>query len=201
MRFAHTASLVMVATCLSSGLTKLSAEDGELDSIRREVNEAPHSTPADEPSDNGHSNPRSGRNRRSTDSCEDRGHGSFHFGSPSFDECDSTEQAVGWAILFGATAPWWGPHVILEGDGAGTAAFPIGPYANGHSGYLAIDTEATDSELPRTKSWGGRVSLDTANNFDDITTMTGRLQLDTVFRVGLDAEWANLVERQSGGRG
>ncbi len=198
MRFGQIASLVMVATCLPSGFPKLAAEVSTLDSIRREVNEAPRSAPADEPSENGHSDPRSGRNRRSPDSCEDRGHGSFHFGSPSFDECDSTEQAVGWAILFGATTPWWGPHLLLEGDGAGTAAFPIGPYASGHPGYLTIDAGATDAEIPRTKSWGGRVSLDTANNFDDITTMTGRLQLDTVFRVGLDAEWANLVERQPG---
>lgn len=198
MRFARIASLAMAATSVFSGLSRLTAEDRALDSIRREVNEAPHSKPAKEPTRSGHSPPRSAKNRRPTDSWKDREHGSFHFGGPSFDECDSTEQAVGWAILFGVTAPWWSPHAILEGNGAGTAAFPIGPYADGQAGYLAIDAEATDSEFSTTKSWGGRVSLDTANNFDDITTMTGRLQLDTVFRLGIDAEWANLVERQPG---
>ncbi len=174
-------TVALVGWCLNPA--EMLAEGRSLDALRNEVDEPAAPRALDE--SHGHSEPRSGRNGRSS---------SLGWGADDDGDVDSTEQALGWVFLMGATAPWWGPYVVLEGDSAGVAAFPVGPYSQGYDGYLVFDEETLG-----TRPWSGRVSFDTADNFDDLTTLTGRLRLDSRHRFGLDAEWSSLVERQSGG--
>lgn len=187
MRLAGVNCLIALAVGLTWSAGQAFAGGRYLDALRNEVDEAAVTTPPDTPADNGHSTPRSGRNGRSSDN------GASDFCQPADDVTNSMTQAMFWAVLMGLSLPWVGPHVLLEEDGVGTARFPVGPYAEGSDGYLLFDDEG-----PATKPWSGRVSLDTAYNFDDVSTLTGRLRLDTTYRVGIDAEWASLIERGPG---
>lgn len=170
----------------------LRAEDRYIEALRGEVDQPAASDAGEE------TPPSSGESGHASHSCPDgdlRPRWSASWGGSAEDAArQSTEQAVGWMFFYGLTLPWWGPHAYLEHDAPDAAAFPIAPYAEGSPGYIVID-----DPVPGSKDWAGRVSLDSANNFDGVTTLAGRLRLDTVFRLGIDAEWANLVERTQSG--
>lgn len=161
----------------------LEAEDQPLEAIRREVDE-PHHLPAEKPR----------KPKREKHPCRPRNEITFSWSrSPGEDATADDSDAdsfAGWVVLGGLTAPWWGPHVLLEDEDAGAAQFPVAPYADGADGYLRFDDETADA-----KAWGGRFSVDAASDFDGITTMAGRLRLDSVFRLGIDTEWAHLQAR------
>ncbi len=197
MRLAWIVCSTTIIASLFLPIDSVSAGDRYLDALRREVDEpaAPESSGGLEGVEP--RTPRSGGNGWSSDSADERSPGRFTFspfGGTTHDERDSTEQAMSWVLLLGVTSPWWLPYAILESDPTDYVAFPAGPYANGHEGYLVLDPETI-----QTKSWGGRISLDSADNLDGVTTLTGRVRFDTDFRVGLDAEWASLIERSPGG--
>lgn len=161
----------------------LEAEDQPLEAIRREVDESNHQ-PAKKPR----------KPTRERLPCRPRNEVTFSWSGSAGDnftgDDSDSDSIAGWIVLGGLTAPWWGPHVFVEDDDAGAAQFPVAPYADGADGYLQFDDEAVD-----TRAWGGRFSVDTASDFDDITTMAGRLRLDSVFRLGIDTEWAHLQAR------
>ncbi len=92
-------------------------------------------------------------------------------------------------MFYALTAPWWVPYNILESDSPQQMSFSAAPYADDYEGYIRREAPSG------AKEWAGRFSVDTANNFDGVNTMTGRLRLDSVFRLGIDTEWGNLTER------
>ena len=204
MRLVRIAYLTVIAACYACQGIAVSAGESALDALRGEVDEP---SSGDSEKDR-HDKLRSGRNGRSRDDCQDghrRSPWSFNIGSSSSsssssseDETISGEQAVGWAILFGVTSPWWVPMTVLESEEEAFQGFPTAPYANGSDGYLVFDSVETDDLASDTRAWGGRLSLDAGTNFDGVTTQTGRLRLDTDSRFGLDTEWANLFERNAG---
>ncbi len=116
-----------------------------------------------------------------------------HGHSDSDNDCDDEDDSLtAWVAIRVLTAPWWGPHLALEvGDEVGNPGFPVGPYADDHEGYLVLGPQ-----IHTLKEWGGRLSLDAANDFDDVTTLSGRLRLDTAFRMGIDTAWVQLSDRQ-----
>lgn len=207
MRLAGIVCLSLVFACFLGEGSLASAEGRFLNALRGEVDEPSAPTATDDSKPNRPDKPRSGRNGRSDDDCQDRHHKpswSFNISSSSDNDEDrneaiSGEQAIGWAILFGVTSPWWAPMTILESEGQVLRGFPVAPYAEGSDGYLVFDTAETDDPASDISPWGGRFSFDAASNFDGVTTVTGRLRLDTDSRFGLDTEWANLFERSGGG--
>lgn len=163
--------------CLLAGLLRCGAcsyADDKLDSIRGEVEEPSHDKPAkDSPK-----GPKFGFSWSSSD-CDDDSDDSFDLFMVKF---------VGVVV----TAPWWGPHVALEGDESKPAQFPAAPYTT-HEGYLSLDQDRA-----HTDNWSGRLSVDSASNFDGISSMSGRLRIDTQFRLGIDSEWVSLHEQRAG---
>lgn len=140
---------------------------GVLDEVRGEVRDDD-----DEPKPK----KKRGRSRSDHDHCDDDPPGFF-------------EQLIGNTLLFGATAPWWGPRLALADDG-GWAAFPPAPYAQGHPGYLVIDP----IDPAGTAGWTLRLSSEYGTNFDDLDRIGTRLVVDTSSRFGFDAEWNQWIE-------
>lgn len=106
------------------------------------------------------------------------------------DEPGFFESLLGPPLVFTVTAPWWIPRAILEDDGSGSADFPTAPYLDGSVGYLMLNSDT----VAQPRGWGGRWSADAGSDFDGTDTVTGRLQLDTVSRFGIDTSWARLSE-------
>lgn len=203
MRVAGIVGLMAMAVCWAWAGSASAAEGRFLKALRGEVDEpaAPEASGDDSDEDH-HDTPRSGRNGRSEEDCHDgrRGRSPFFcFEYSHDDDCDGVEQAFGWAILYSMTSPWWLPNVILEREDDLLVGFPVAPYVTGHDGYLVFDSPELETSKLKTGLWGGRLSLDTGDNFSDVTTTTGRLRLDTASRFGLDAEWVHLAERHPGG--
>lgn len=154
---------------LLGAIPPLWGDEGKLQSIRDEVEE-PDSAPAPAPPSRGWS---------------------LRFGSSS--HCDDDGDSLSAKFVFFAlTSPWWGPHLSLEGETSGDAEFPVAPYTT-HDGYLSINENRA-----KTDGWGGRLSIDSGNNFHDVSMLSGRLQLDTASRFGIDSEWVWLHERRAG---
>ena len=205
MRFAGIVCWMAVAACLAGEGNAVAAEGRFLKALRGEVDEPAEPESEDDSDEEGDDKPRSGKNGRSGsgDDCHDgqRGRSSFFsFGAPSYDEdCDSFDGIASWAFLYCFTSPWWVPNIALEHEHDVLAGLPVAPYVNGHDGYLVFDSPELETSEIKTGLFGGRVSLDTGDNFSGVTTMTGRLRIDTASRFGLDAEWVHLAERHPGG--
>ncbi len=103
-------------------------------------------------------------------------------------DCDDDESLIG--ELFGPVvfvmigAPFILPHVLLDDDLTDDAAFPDFPYDD-VPGHLVIFPEIQNDY----RWWSGRLTGQYGDDFDGISHVGGRLQLDTAFRVGLDSEW------------
>lgn len=178
MRFAGLLSHVGCCLCVGCyllGPDMLPAQDGKLDEIRQEVETPDSPDPPGPPS-------------------KDKSISfSFRGSSRCDDEDDSWNSFSGQFVFMALTSPWWLPKATLEQEDEGPAQFPPAPYTT-HDGYLSIQ----ESRSP-TDGWGGRISLDSGNNFNDITSLSGRLRLDTLHRIGFDGEWVWLHERNGGG--
>ena len=203
MRLAQIACLILIAACLT-GAGSASAEEGRfLKALRGEVDEPAAPESSNDSDRDHHDKPRHGKKRGgSSDGCrdgEDEPSWSLHFGTSHDDECHDSGDLGAWVIFYGVTSPWWIPNGILENAEETLAGFPVAPYVNGHDGYLVFASEEVETAEVKTGTWGGRISLDTGDNFDDVTTTTGRLRIDSVSRFGLDAEWGHLAERHRGG--
>lgn len=144
--------------------------DGKLDSIREEVEEPEKEKPRKPP------------------------RVEFSFTTSDCDDDTNDELSLAAFKFVGivVTSPWWGPHVALEGEESAMAVFPPAPYTT-HDGFLSLDPDRNNTD-----SWSGRLSLDTSDNFDDITAMSGRLRIDTATRLGIDSEWVRLYEQRPG---
>lgn len=206
MRIAGIVCWMAVVACLAGAGNASAAEGRFLNALRGEVDEpvAPEAS-ADDAGQDSQDPPWSGRKGRSgsEDDCHDRHRGRlslFSFGPPSYDEdCDRFDRIASWAFLYCITSPWWVPNVALESEDDLLAGFPVAPYVMGHDGYLVFDSPELETSKIKTGLWGGRLSLDTGDNFSGVTTLTGRLRLDTTTRFGLDTEWVHLAERHPGG--
>jgi len=93
------------------------------------------------------------------------------------------------AISLPYTAPAWlvGDHYIDD------AYFPDFPYDD-IPGHLVIETPT----VAQLRGWSGRFTGQYGDNFDGVSTIGGRLQLDTQSRLGLDTEWNYRTEEIAG---
>jgi hypothetical protein len=165
--------------CLVAGAT--ACADDTLEDVRREVRESSSSRPRQRHHD---------RHRYRVDDDDD-----------DDDDCDHSffaeflGEVFGPPLLFTVTAPWWGPHAMLEGDLSNRADFPSAPYAGDYDGFLLIDSAGPE----RVKSWSSRLTIDYGHNFDDLSRIGTRLIVDTSRRLGFDTEWDQWIEQVPGG--
>lgn len=159
---------VFVALLFSFASATVMRADGTLDEVRREVRE---------------SSSRSSRDR--DDDWDDD------------DDCDESlfGRIFGPPIVFALSSPWWGPHVMLDDDFANWADFAEAPYADGHDGFLLIESAGRETG----RVWTSRLTVDSGHDFDDLHRIGTRLVVDTSARLGFDTEWNQWVERVPGG--
>ena len=53
------------------------------------------------------------------------------------------EKLLGPPLLFAITSPWWAPHAVLDDDLSNWADFAGPPYADGHDGFLWIESRCS----------------------------------------------------------
>ncbi|QDT56772.1 hypothetical protein Pan44_48320 [Caulifigura coniformis] len=121
-------------------------------------------------------------------------------GGNSSSSCDDEDDGLfgdvaTWITLRVVTSPFTLPIVFTDDQYERDAAFDGAPYQSNPKGYVTL-TESPDSS----REWAGRLSIDSGGNFDDLFTLSGRLQLEHRNRFGIDASWTNLNERVPGGR-
>ena len=110
--------------------------------------------------------------------------------------------------VIGATAPFWGPHVLWD-EGFGTPGFfPGRPYAYPDAGYMLIghqvarhceDQEAAFFDDDYLKPWSLRVSAEDGHNFGTLNRLGGQLFLDAGWRLGVLTDWNYYSEAVNGG--
>jgi hypothetical protein len=207
---------LLFGAMLLSGLASSAYAEGNLDTIRFDVRNAPPPDPSPPPAD-----PPARDQRR----------------------CDGSDNIDGGLVMAGlyvagwvATSPYWLPRSLL-GDQGSEAHFPGFPYDN-TPGYLVSDawmsgftaekvlaetwadasgpqsSPANDSagaptELPKgslvtlsidpsLRRWAGQFRADYAGNFDHLTGVGGQLILETTSRWGVDSQFQYLTERRFG---
>lgn len=145
--------------------------DGRLDSARDEIRES---------SDREKNPP----DRRDSEHCDDDDD------AASFDdESDAFHSFLGEMLLYGATAPWWGPRSLLD-DRNTPAELADFPYASTSEGLVVEDSPSPSWSKP----WSGRFTVERGDDFDGLRRLGGRLQLETMSRFGLDTEWSHRNE-------
>lgn len=101
------------------------------------------------------------------------------------DDEDDGDNFFGTMFLAAITSPWAVPHALLEPDSGMPVDFSRFPYADGHDGYLLI-------ESPRVgplSGFGTRYSQEYGGGFDGVSRIGGQLQFETDSRWGIDSEW------------
>jgi len=121
---------------------------------------------------------------------------------PHHEHCDELEN--GWEDLFWkgafvvAAAPWWGPHVLIETEESqsGPVDFASFPYADGHEGYLVIESKPPSKVF----ALGASYQQEFGSDFSGITRTGGQLQVESAdYRFGLDTEWDVFTEKLPSG--
>jgi len=145
------------------------------------------------------------------------------------DDCDAEDELYGGLVMIGGyitaaavTSPLWGPHYALGDDLEVPGYFPRFPYG-GVPGYmmfapcliegtppgdpaLAGDFPADPAGLPctawpsRPRTWAARLRFEYADEFDDLSRISGHMLLSTTSRFGLDSEIGYLEEDLPFGR-
>jgi len=143
---------------------------------------------------------------------DDGGRFRFHCGS---DGCGHDDERgfcalAGEIVVFGLTSPWSAPHAALE-DGRAwhdSLYFPRFPYDH-VPGYMmcdpceawdddpacAVDPLRADKWPARPRTWAGRLRMEYADEFNDVTRISRHLLLSTRSRFGLDTETSYLEEQ------
>jgi len=106
------------------------------------------------------------------------------------DSCDDGDAAWGGLLLFGITAPFWGPPVWAGDSYTETGYFAHFPYQH-NDGYMLIGPAVADGELFR---WGLRGRAEYGTDFGDIEWTGGHLFLDTSSRWGLESDFRHVRE-------
>lgn len=168
-------AILTLLACLAASAR--ACADDTLDDVRREVRESSSSRPRERH-----------HHRRQYGYCDD---------DDGDNDCDHNffAEVFGPPVLFTLSAPWWGPHVMLQDDLSSWADFPSAPYADGLDGFLLINSAGPGP----VKSWSSRLSLNFGHNFDDLSRIGSRLIVDTSRRLGFDTEWDQWIEQVPGG--
>jgi len=190
--------MTIAMSCALDAWSPLSADQGELDSIRQDVRTPP--PPSDSPPPSKH----------------------YEDG-----ESPETKDAVGqlWllpeaACVLAVTSPLWVPIAALHDNYGPPVAFARFPYDN-VEGYLLVgpapvdlkdladqpanaDTSSSAAEkesavlAPEGSCFAGRLSLDYADNLDRLGQTGGDLLLSTAWRFGMDTQWHYFNEQLPG---
>lgn len=141
--------------------TEAVAEGGLLDDLRSDVREGiPPSNDA-------------GSESNETKHSRDKPHVHVHYDEPS------NENALTSLIVMGLAAPWWVPHVACGDDLGMPCALESFPYASNAGQVPSADTG---------KRWGGWVTAEYADDFDDLSHIRGGMLLESTSRFGLDMQ-------------
>ena len=108
---------------------------------------------------------------------------------------------AGAASLATASAPWWGPPSALQDDYDIAGNFVAFPYADGHEGFVVLESDFTGVEYQQTKKTFLRAMADYGTGFGDVERIGARIHIETTKRIGFDTEWASYTvdRRPSGG--
>ena len=169
--------ILVLAAALCCGPSRPCA-GGVLDSIRGELNESSGGS-----SSGGGGGDGSGRS----------GGGSSW--STDDDEEDPFAELAVWLTLGVVTSPFTLPVILIGDSYEHQAVFPESPYAADGDGYLLLSDDSAEG-----RNWAARLSIETGGNFDDLSLLGGRLQLETGSRLGLDAAWSTFNENLGGRR-
>jgi hypothetical protein len=109
------------------------------------------------------------------------------------DHCDDNDDdgTLVWGALVGAgvvvTAPYWGPHSLLEGNTRGELYFAPSPYEVSEGAMLSDPTvDDRCSELGYV--WATRVRAEYLNDFDNLTGYRAHVLTEHANRFGFDGE-------------
>ena len=177
------ATLVCCSLVVITCLLPVVHGQGRLSRVRDEVR-VPRSAPSPDSSDPAESKSNSKPRRKScghsyTCDCIDDN-------SNPFGELISRALAPGVTMVFvGATSPFWGPSKLVDDRLRSVGYFAEYPYYHDLEGYMMVSPHITTVPF----SWSLQASTEYSTDFDDITRIGNRLQLDTITRFGVDAEF------------
>jgi hypothetical protein len=99
------------------------------------------------------------------------------------------ETLAGAALGIAVAGPYVVPHVLVDRGFGQSMEVPAFPYAGtqGYLQYYPVDFNDWPS-CRATHMWGGRVSFEGGDSFDDQQWLGGRLQLDAAPRLGIEAD-------------
>jgi hypothetical protein len=113
------------------------------------------------------------------------------------DHCeDDSDYGLGALLLFGITAPFWGPPVWMGDSYSETGYFAHFPYQH-DDGYVIIGPALAEGELYR---WSLRGRAEYGTDFRNLEWTGGHLLLDTSSRLGLEADFRHVREDVPPGR-
>ena len=152
----------------------------------------------------------------SSDSDDDHQRRRDHRYDGSYDDDDGFYGYIvfqsGRLAFYALTSPFWAPYAALDDDWDVGGYFPRHPYDN-VPGYMmgdpclpwdedptcAADPLRTDRWPARPRTWAARLRMEYADEFNDLTRVSGHLLLTTKSRLGLDTETSYHEEQLSGG--
>ncbi len=151
--------------------------DGGILSLLRSNVRTADSIP-DKPSAPSSTSPRSGRDYEDEDDLD-------------LDQTWQEYFAIGAIVV--ATSPYLGPRMIVGDEDLGPAAFPSMPYS-WHFADVSDQTLGRGQSPDRRWAWLTRLRLDYLEDFDDLSSIGGRLLIETDHRLGMDFGFQYLEE-------
>ena len=187
---------VLVVLCLTGYGSSASRAEGLLQTLRDDVRGESSGSASPSPDDD--DRPRRRHSRSYHDDDDDGFYGFLVFES-------------GRLAFYAFTSPFWAPYAVLEDDLSACRYFPRFPYDH-VPGYMmsdpcqawdedpacAADPLRTDQWPTTPRTWAGRLRMEYADEFHDVTRISGHLLLSTRSRFGLDTETSYLEEQLPG---
>ena len=154
--------------------TSFAFAQSTLQNLRDEVRQSSSGEDKSDDRDDDREEMRRNRRRHFWDDCDD----------DDDDDKHGFRQALGQAIAFTLTSPYWLPRGMVADDSFAPGYFARYPYHGGQDGAMAPDV------LPPLKDdyspWLVRIRAEYAEDFDDLSRIGGGLLLDTAPRWGVD---------------
>lgn len=116
----------------------------------------------------------------------------------SYDDCcdDDSDDAWGGLLLFGITAPFWGPPAWAGDTYSETGYFAHFPYQH-DDGYMVIGPSLAESSL---YTWAIRGRAEYGTDFRHLEWTGGQLLIETSPRWGLESDFRHIREDVPPGR-
>jgi hypothetical protein len=116
---------------------------------------------------------------------------------PFDDDNDELWLLAAAGVVAGVTfaAPVWVPYAALDQGKDGPMSFSEYPYENGYPGFLSDGYDERSSN----QGFSLRAGVEYGQDFDDVSTLGGKLAIDFPYRLTLDSGWTSYFERDGSG--